>query len=77
MYGALIMGAYMLFGGALIRSIWFPLIYLALTLPPPDSVVAAVTQPIKIAISQWAVSLLHALGYPIGKLGRDDPDRAI
>ena len=46
MYGALIMGAYMLFGGALIRSIWFPLIYLALTLPPPDSVVAAVTQPI-------------------------------
>jgi exosortase len=69
MYGALIMGAYMLFGGALIRSIWFPLIYLALTLPPPDSVVAAVTQPIKIAISQWAVSLLHTLGYPIGSSG--------
>jgi exosortase len=59
----------MLFGGALIRSIWFPLIYLALTLPPPDSVVAAVTQPIKIAISQWAVSLLHAVGYPIGSSG--------
>ena len=55
--------------GALIRSIWFPLIYLALTLPPPDSVVAAVTQPIKIAISQWAVSLLHTLGYPIGSSG--------
>ena len=28
MYGALIMGAYLLFGGALIRSIWFPLLYL-------------------------------------------------
>ena len=69
MYGALIVGAYLLFGGALIRSIWFPLIYLALTLPPPDSVVAAITQPIKIAISQWAVSLLYALGYPIASSG--------
>jgi len=69
MYGALIMGTYMLFGGALVRSIWFPLLYLALTLPPPDSVVAAITQPIKIAISQWAVSLLHALDYPIASSG--------
>lgn len=69
MYGALITGGYLLFGGALIRSIWFPLIYLALTLPPPDSVVAAVTQPIKIAISDWAVSILHALGYPIARAG--------
>ena len=69
MYGALIIGAYMLVGGALIRSVWFPLLYLALTLPPPDSLVAAVTQPIKIAISEWAVSLLYALGYPIASSG--------
>ena len=69
MYGALIMGAYLLFGGALLRSIWFPLLYLALTLPPPDSVVAAVTQPIKIAISEWAVHLLYELGYPIASSG--------
>ncbi len=69
MYGALIAGAYLLFGGALIRSIWFPLLYLALTLPPPDSVVAAITQPIKIAISDWAVTLLHALGYQIASWG--------
>ena len=69
MYGALITGGYLLFGGKLIRSIWFPLLYLALTLPPPDTVVAAVTQPIKIAISQWAVSILHQLGYPIASSG--------
>jgi len=69
MYAALIVGAYMLFGGALIRSIWFPLVYLSLVLPPPDSVVAAITQPIKIAISEWAVSLLYALGYPIASSG--------
>lgn len=69
MYAALISGLYLLLGGKLVRSIWFPLIYLALALPPPDSVVAAITQPIKIAISQWAVSLLHGLGYPIASSG--------
>jgi exosortase len=69
MYGALIASAYLLFGGAVMRSIWFPLVYLAFTLPPPDTVVAAVTQPIKIAISSGTVSLLHALGYPVASSG--------
>lgn len=69
MYCALISGAYLLWGGALIRTIWFPLVYLAFTLPPPDTVVAAVTQPIKIAISSTAVSLLHWAGYPVAASG--------
>ena len=69
MYAALISGAYLLFGGTLLRAIWFPLVYLAFTLPPPDTVVATVTQPIKIAISTWAVSVLRLLGYPIASSG--------
>jgi len=69
MYGTLVAGAYLLFGGALIRKIWFPLVYLAFALPPPDTVIVAVTQPIKIAISEWAVSLLSLLGYPIANSG--------
>lgn len=69
MYGALVVGAYLLFGGGLLRPIWFPLVYLAFALPPPDTVVAAVTQPIKIAISSSAVSLLYAAGYPIANSG--------
>ena len=69
MYGALIAGVYVVQGPALVRLIWFPLIYLAFTLPPPDTVVAAVTQPIKIAISSWAVTLLHVIGYPIASSG--------
>jgi exosortase len=69
MYGALLTGAYTLFGGVILRAIWFPLVYLAFTLPPPDTVVAAVTQPIKIAISSWTVSVLHLLGYPIASSG--------
>lgn len=69
MYGALISGAYLVFGGNLMRAIWFPLVYLAFALPPPDTVVTAVTQPIKIAISSWAVSVLHLLGYPVAGSG--------
>ena len=69
MYGTLIAGAYLLYGGALLRAIWFPLVYLAFALPPPDTVVAAVTQPIKILISQAAVSLLYAVGYPVANSG--------
>ena len=69
MYGALVAGAYLVFGQAMIRAIWFPLVYLAFTLPPPDSVVALVTQPIKIAISSWVVSLLHLLGYSVASSG--------
>jgi len=69
MYGALISAAFLVWDGKIIRSLWFPLLYLALALPPPDSVVAAVTQPVKIMISQWAVDLLYALGYPIASSG--------
>jgi exosortase len=69
MYGVLIGAAYMLLGPAVIRAIWFPLVYLAFTLPPPDTVVTAVTQPIKIAISKGVVSLLYMLGYPVASSG--------
>src|SRR5690348_2505927 len=37
MYGALIVAAYALFGPSLLRAIWFPLVYLAFMLPPPDT----------------------------------------
>lgn len=69
MYGALVAAAYLLWGGNFLKAIWFPLVYLAFALPPPDTVVAAVTQPIKIAISSSAVSFLYWLGYPVASTG--------
>ncbi len=68
-YGALLGMGYLLFGGAMLRELWFPLLYLGFVFPPPDQVVAVITQPIKIAISEQAVNLLYALGYPIGSSG--------
>jgi len=69
MYGAIIAAFYLMVGGALLRALWFPILYLAVALPPPDQVVTFLTQPLKIAISQWSVSLLHMLGYPIASSG--------
>jgi exosortase len=69
MYAALIVAAYLLAGAAVIRACWFPILYLAFALPPPDTVVAVITQPVKMAISEAAVALLYALGYPVGSSG--------
>lgn len=69
MYGAILSAFYLLVGGALLRAVWFPLLYLAVALPPPDTVVAAITQPVKLWISSTAVQLLQAFGYPIASSG--------
>jgi exosortase len=69
LYGALLAAFYCLVGGAAMRVLWFPILYLAFIFPPPDSLVAAVTQPLKIAISHWAVDFLYLVGYPVANSG--------
>ena len=69
MYGLLLITAYWLIGFAPLRAMWFPIIYVAFIFPPPDTVVAMVTQPLKIGISQAAINLLYGLGYPIAGSG--------
>lgn len=69
MYFCVVLAAYALVGGTMMRALWFPILYLALALPPPDTVVAAITGPIKIAISSAAVQVLHLAGYPIASQG--------
>lgn len=69
MYATIISAFYLLIGGALLRALWFPILYLAVALPPPDTLVSLITQPLKIGISQSVVTFLHALGYPIASSG--------
>lgn len=69
MYACLVAVLYLLVGVRTVAMLWFPILYLAFAMPPPDTVVAAITQPIKIEISALAVTLLHALGYPIASSG--------
>ena len=69
MYTAILSAFYLLVGGALLRALWFPIIYLAAALPPPDTLVTLITQPLKIGISQSSVAFLHWLGYPVASSG--------
>ena len=69
MYGLLLIAAYWLIGFAPLRAMWFPISYVLFIFPPPDTVVALLTQPIKIAISGSAINMLHAIGYPIAGSG--------
>ena len=56
-------------GWQALKSVWFPIFYLGFAVPLPESLVAALTNPLKIWISDSAVSLLHAVGYPIASAG--------
>lgn len=69
MYGLLLITAYWLVGWQPLRALWFPIVYTLFIFPPPDTVVAMVTQPLKIGISQAAIHLLYELGYPIAGSG--------
>jgi exosortase len=56
-------------GSRVVRLLWFPTVYFAFMFPPPDSVVATLTQPLKLGISRVAVDLLDALGMTISRTG--------
>jgi exosortase len=69
MYACLLAVLYSVVGAAAMRQLWFPLLYLAFIFPPPETVVAAITNPLKVELSRVAVDLLSFLGYPIGSAG--------
>lgn len=68
-YGALLATLYLLAGWRAMRLAWFPLAYFLFVLPPPGSLVALATQPLRLQISHGAVSLLAMLGLPVAQTG--------
>lgn len=56
-------------GPAALRIIWFPLFFMIFMVPLPGLLVAAVTMPMKIAVSTVAESILYGMGYPIARTG--------
>jgi len=56
-------------GGAALKAVWFPLFFLIFMIPLPEALVAAVTAPLKSAVSAVASQLLYLIGYPVGRSG--------
>lgn len=52
-----------------LRQLWFPLLFLAFTIPLPGVIVDTVTGPLKQIISQVVENVLYAVGYPIARHG--------
>lgn len=69
MYGAIICALYALVGAEVLKRLWFPLFYIAFIFPPPESLVATVTVPMKMWLSVAAIRFLDLFGYPIGGEG--------
>lgn len=60
----------LLFKGAqALRLAWFPLFFLLFMIPLPQALVAAVTGPLKLAVSAVATNLLYGFGYPVSRTG--------
>jgi exosortase B len=56
-------------GPAAVRAAWFPLLFMVFMIPYPATLVDALTQPMKIAVSYVAEQVLHAVGFPIARSG--------
>lgn len=56
-------------GWGAIRLAWFPLFFMLFMVPLPEALVAAVTAPLKSAVSAVASWLLYHVGYPVGRSG--------
>lgn len=69
MYAIVLVVLYSLVGLEAMKRLWFPLFYLAFIFPPPETVVAFVTVPMKIWLSEAAIWFLDLFGYPIGGEG--------
>ncbi|MGB7418421.1 MAG: exosortase V [Erythrobacter sp.] len=69
MYLCLLTALYSVVGLEVMKRMWFPLLYLAFIFPPPDTVVAFATVPMKIWLSESAILFLRALDYPISGVG--------
>ena len=52
-----------------LKLVWFALFFMLFMVPLPEALVAALTAPLKSAVSAVASSLLYHAGYPVGRSG--------
>ena len=58
-----------LYGGAVVRVLWFPIAYLLLLVPPPMGIIDSVTLPMRHGVSFVTEHLVRLAGYPITRNG--------
>ncbi len=57
------------FGDRVFMHIWFPLLFLFFTVPAPESLLVAVSVPLKLEATKLAASILMGVGIPVLREG--------
>ncbi|MDO7843684.1 exosortase [Sphingomonas immobilis] len=70
-YVLLIAALYLVIGGRALARLWFPLVYLAFLIPPPQSVMAGITLALKLGIASRAVDVMSWAGFQVALSGPD------
>ena len=52
-----------------LKALWFPIFYLGFLIPLPYALIALLTQPLKIGISEAATDFLQWFAYPVANTG--------
>jgi exosortase len=69
MYGMLVVTLASFIGFKGIYKLSFPIFYLLFAFPVPETIITALTQPLKLYISQFSVYILYFFGYPVAGTG--------
>ena len=69
LFGVFMAMLYAKFGLRVMAREWFPLLYLAFVIPPPQAVLSQVTAPLKEFVSWAATSGLATFGLPVSREG--------
>ncbi len=56
-------------GGATLKVLWLPILYLVFIVPIPGPILDALTGPLKFQVSSLVENLLYAMGYPVARSG--------
>jgi exosortase B len=57
------------YGGGALKAQWFPFFFMLFMIPLPGPIVAALTLPMKVAVSYVTENVLFFAGYPIARTG--------
>lgn len=69
LFGVFMAILYAKFGLRVMAREWFPLLYLAFVIPPPNTLLSQLTAPLKEFVSWAATSALAAFGLPVAREG--------
>jgi exosortase len=69
LYLLLVLLGFFYWGPATMRRLWFAVLYAGFLIQPPEGLLAQLTTPLKVWLSEAAVGILSAAGYPIANSG--------